>query len=218
VDAVRDAVSRLSPDVVLLDVEFRRSDESLIPELSRKHPASRVIVLVDHGEDECALRSLLAASRGRLSQDAVALLDDCCLVSLRSSALGCLPKGSDPERVLAAVRTVVSGEIVAAPWLAVAVQADQRDKTVPVWSREQPITGRELEVIAAVAEGLSNKDVAERLGIKEQTVKNHLGRIMRKLGLNSRLEIGLFAARHRVAVRDRPRSAKRGAARNQGRQ
>lgn len=200
---IRKTVRTMQPDVVLLDVSFRQRDESLVPELNSVQPKSRVLVLVDHEEDECALRSLMAASKGAgLSEEAVELLADCCLVSLRSSAWGCLPKGSQPDRVLTAIRAVAAGEIAAAPWLAALLSRDDGMGRVPRWQRERPITRRELQVIALVAQGLSNKGVASRLGIREQTVKNHIGRIMKKLGLESRLEIGLFAVKHNVALRD----------------
>ena len=63
------------------------------------------------------------------------------------------------------------------------------------------MTARELEVISLVAEGLSNKQVAERLGIREQTVKNYLVQISKKLGVKSRLEIGLAAVKHNLVIR-----------------
>jgi hypothetical protein len=63
-----------------------------------------------------------------------------------------------------------------------------------------------------LAQGHSNQEVAQELGIREQTVKNHLGSIMKKLGLNSRLEVGLFAAKKNMILRQpskgpRPRGA-----------
>ena len=63
------------------------------------------------------------------------------------------------------------------------------------------MTARELEVISLVAEGLSNKQVAKQLDIQEQTVKNYLVQISKKLGVNSRLEIGLAAVKHNLAIR-----------------
>ena len=61
------------------------------------------------------------------------------------------------------------------------------------------VSARELEVIEAVAEGLENKQIAARLGISEQTVKNHLARIMEKLGVHSRVAVaGLAIRRHLV--------------------
>lgn len=202
VEEVRDAVARLRPDVVLLDIALRRRDESLVPELAAEYPETRTVVLVDHSEEECALRYFLSdGGKTRLTDAAIDMLDDCCLVSLRASAWGCVSNSAEPEKILAAIRTVASDEIAAAPWLtAVLPQGDRRSRQ-PKPPSEQPVTARELEVISLVAEGLSNKQVAEQLGIREQTVKNHLVQISKKLGVNSRLEIGLAAVRHNLSIR-----------------
>lgn len=98
---------------------------------------------------------------------------------------------------------MTSGEIAAAPWLAAVLNQESGRSRRPRPAGDQPVTARELEVISLVAEGLSNKEVARRLGIREQTVKNHLVQISKKLGVSSRLEIGLEAVRHHVAVRRR---------------
>jgi DNA-binding NarL/FixJ family response regulator len=204
VQEVRDEVARLRPDVVLLDTALRREDESLVPELAQEYPRTRTLMLVDHSEEECALRYFLSGSgKARLSGEALEILDDCCLVSLRASAWGCVPSSAEPERILKAIRAVTSGEIAAAPWLAAVLNQESGRSRRPRPAGDQPVTARELEVISLVAEGLSNKEVASRLGIREQTVKNHLVQISKKLGVSSRLEIGLEAVRHHVAVRRR---------------
>lgn len=202
---VRAAAAARRPDVVLLDVAFRKADPTLVPDLTAG--GSRVIVLVDHSEDECAFHQLATAAAGRkLSPDALDMLDDCCLVSLRASAYGCLPKGATPERLLGAIRRVLAGEIAAAPWLRATLEHYPPRRTVgPRAAR--PITRRELEVIALVAQGLGNRDIGKRLGIREQTVKNHINRITGKLGVRRRVEIGLFALKHNLRLRDDGRAA-----------
>ncbi len=198
---VREAVDRLRPHVLLMSVGHRRRDESLVPSVARDHPECNILILVDHTHDDCVLSCLGDGAESlHLSDQALEMLDECCLVSLRLSARGCLYKGSQPDQVLEAIRAVASGEIAAAPWLAALFSPRAHGGAVRL-SDEQPVTLRELEVVAHVAEGLSNKEIARRLGIREQTVKNHLGRIMRKLGLGSRLEIGLFALKHNVTIR-----------------
>lgn len=207
IDEVREKVAELSPQVLLLDVAFRRADESLIPELAERHPGTRTLVLVDHSDDECALRYYLS-EKGRvsLSAEAIEILDDCCLVSLRGSAWGCVSNDSEPDRIVEAIRTVAAGHITAAPWLGYL----RRNRLKSPRSRlpdRQPVTARELEVIALVAEGLSNKEAAARLGLREQTVKNHLTRIAAKLGAKGRLQIGLEAVKRNLAVRRRSERA-----------
>jgi DNA-binding NarL/FixJ family response regulator len=96
---------------------------------------------------------------------------------------------------------VASGEIAAGPWLDAIVQA--RANEAPSFSQDGPnrISARELEIITLVARGLENKEIAQHLGIREQTVKNHLGRVMRKVGVRNRQELALFAVKqHLVPV------------------
>ncbi len=185
-DALRDF-----PDAVLvLDVRHRRADPRLIPRITQGHPDVRVLVYVAHTAEACVIRHLLAAGgRAQLSPEAVYLVDECCLTSLREQAHGCLPSEAGAEEVVRAVRAVAAGEVVAASWLA-AVHGYGLDP------ENKPITPRELEVMALVAQGLGNKAIARQLGIKEQTVKNHLARLMEKMGLSNRVQVGLMASRY----------------------
>jgi DNA-binding NarL/FixJ family response regulator len=194
---VRQAVEQHRPHLLLLDVAYRREDPGLIPGIAQDHPDTRVLVYVNHSADECGVREMLAlGGRSRLSAEALSKLDDCCLMSLRQQAMGCVGTGSTPEMVLEAVRTVARGEIAAAPWLSSVVHSLQEGGG----PSEKPISARELDVMGLLAEGLNNKQIARKLDIREQTVKNHVTRLMEKLGVKSRLEVGLLAARHRLRV------------------
>jgi DNA-binding NarL/FixJ family response regulator len=198
-DDLRGSVAQDPPDVLLLDVALRRADPQLIGDVTELHPNTRVLVYVDHSPEDCAVRHMLElGGRARLSPEALARLDDCCLTSLRQRAHGCLGTGVDPAMVVRSVRSVAAGWVAAAPWLA----ALARTIHAPDGARrdESPITVRELEVMTLLAEGLSNKLIAERLGIREQTVKNHVTRTMEKLGLQNRTEVGLMAARHHLRL------------------
>jgi DNA-binding NarL/FixJ family response regulator len=201
VEDVRALVEGTSPDVLLLDVELRRADPELLPDLAASHSATKVLVYVDHSPEECALRHMLElGGKAHLSRDALARLDDCCLTSLRQSALGCVGAGVDLLSVVNAVRAVARGEVAAAPWLACLARIVHGP---PDKAREgSPISVRELEVMTLLAEGLSNKQIARRLGIREQTVKNHVTRTMEKLGVENRTEVGLLAARHNLRLID----------------
>jgi DNA-binding NarL/FixJ family response regulator len=194
------AVAEHEPNVLLLDVKHRRADAGLIPGLCADHPNLHVLVLVDHSADECGIRHLLSVGgRAKLAPEALARVDDCCLTSLRQMALGCLAAGSTPESVLSAVRAVSRGEIAAAPWLTT-VAASLAGGTDE--QGHAPISARELEVMALLAEGLSNKQIARQMEIREQTVKNHVGHLMEKLGVASRLEAGLLAAKQHLTLTD----------------
>lgn len=198
-DEIVPAVQRLHPNVVVVEAQFQRDDPGLVRRIVDRAPDSRVIVMVEHSDEECILRSLLANQRGwRLSPDAFEKLNECCLVSLRASARGCIPKSASTDRLVGTIRAVAAGDIAAGPWLTaqqleVAGNGSEKNGKLP------RISARELEVIGAVAEGLENKEIAARLGISEQTVKNHLARIMEKLGVRSRVELAGLAIRQHLA-------------------
>jgi DNA-binding NarL/FixJ family response regulator len=200
-DDIRTLVGTDPPDVLLLDVGIRRSDPQLLGDLVDTHPGTRILVYVDHSPQDCALQHMLElGSRARLSPEALSKLDDCCLTSLRQRAQGCLGTGVPADVVVRSVRSVAAGEVAAAPWLASLAQTIHAPAGK---AREQsPISVRELEVMTLLAEGLTNRQIAERLGIQEQTVKNHVTRTMEKLGVRNRTEVGLIAARHNLRLVD----------------
>jgi len=189
-----EALGRHPSAVLVLDVQYRRADPDLVPRLVRDFPDARILVLVDHAADRCVVRDLLEGDgRAQLSHDAICLVDECCLTSLRQQAHGCLPAEAQPDEVVRAVRGAAAGEIVAAPWLAAA----HRHRTNgDAHEESKAITPRELEVMVLVAEGLGNKSIARQLGIREQTVKNHLARLMTKMGLSNRVQVGIAATRY----------------------
>lgn len=189
-----------SPDVVLLESDFQRAERDLMSDMLAHQPTLAVLVCVEHSDDECALRHLTGNGSGvRLSEEAMEKLNDCCLIGLRAHARGCIPGGSEPEQILEAVRHAYLGEVVAAPWLQALLPASL-DHRHGIGQRPERITGREVEVIELVGEGMSNREIADRLGIREQTVKNHIGRVLRKLQLRNRMELVVFAVRHRLAA------------------
>jgi DNA-binding NarL/FixJ family response regulator len=200
-----EALDRHHPQVLILDVCFRRADETLLPILAERYSGCSVLVYVEHSSEHCALRHLPAlGNEAHLSDDAVRMLDECCLTSLKDGVRGCLPHEVEPDSLLRAVRAVAAGEIAAAPWLTAVVRMGVSDRDPERAPRA--ITPRELEVIALVAKGFGNKQIGRRLGIREQTVKNHVTRAMEKLGLNSRLEIGLLAVRMNLELTGDSRS------------
>lgn len=190
-DEVLPAIDRWQPDVLILDTDFERVRSGFIRSIRDARPSTGILVMVNHSDDECTIRSMLADSSGpRFSDDAVSKLSECCLMALRSSARGCVPKTAEPERLVSAIRTVSAGGVAAGAWLGSMV--GRMSESAPDAGR---ITGRELEIISHVARGLENKEIAVELEIAEQTVKNHLSRVMKKLGLRNRQEVVLFAIR-----------------------
>ncbi len=200
IESLHDVLDRHTPDVLLLDVRFRRADSTLLPELARRHPSCKVLMYVAHTAQQCALRHLLrAGGRAQLSPGALRRIDECCLTSLRGHARGCLPSEANTAEVIQALTTVAAGQVAAAPWLSAFAEVGLRGG-----SARPAITVRELEVMALLAKGLGNKAIGKELGIREKTVKNHAARLMAKLGLTSRAQVGVVAARYHVRVTDPP--------------
>jgi len=196
VDQVESTVTELAPDILILDSHFQQVDDKLVPQLTSNHPECKILVMVDHTDEGCTLRSLLAGPRQHwLEDDALKTIQECCLLALRESARGCLPKGSTPERLIAALQAVAAGEVWTGPGLASYWMHSIRP---PDPDSNNRITARELEVIELVVSGLSNREVAQQLELSEQTVKNYTARIMDKLGVRNRVELVLYAIRERL--------------------
>ncbi|MGV3733206.1 MAG: response regulator [Microcella sp.] len=140
-------------------------------------------------------------------------LDDAALRAIRAGASGFLLKDAEPEFLLAAIRAVHGGHAVVAPGAITdllvhvggsvdarrartpAELSAARDAVLPTLSK------REREIFTAIAEGLSNAEIAVREFVSEATVKSHVGRILAKLGLRDRVQVVLFAHDHGLLPR-----------------
>ncbi|KRD12144.1 MULTISPECIES: response regulator transcription factor [unclassified Streptomyces] len=173
-DAAITGVAALEPDLVLMDVRMPGLDGLAATEhLCAQPDGPRILVVTTFDLDEYAYAALRAGANGFLVKDAPA------------------------EEILVTVRAVLRGEVMVAPSLtrrlverfvrqAPASAAAQR-------ARLAALTEREREVLALVARGLANGEIAERLFVGETTVKTHLGRILTKLGLRDRVHAVIFA-------------------------
>lgn len=177
VEAV-ERVKELKPDVLLLDLMMpRKNGLEVLKELSETETGVLPILLTAAIEREETVEALRLGARG---------------VILKDSATQMLYK---------CIRAVMNGEIwVGRERMADVMQALRRIEKVPATdtSPASRLTPRELQVIAAILEGASNKDVGKQHGLSEQTVKNHLSNIFDKLGVSNRLEMALYAVHHRL--------------------
>lgn len=127
--------------------------------------------------------------------------DEHVLAALRAGASGFLGKVAKPETVIEAIRIVARGESLLSPTatrsLIERVLREPRGEQAPDQQRRQitldGLTEREREVMALVAEGLSNDDIADRLAISSHTVKTHVNRAMMKLGAHDRAQLVTIA-------------------------
>ncbi len=173
---------QLKPDVVLLDLAMPRfSGQEALKGLSSL-PSVRTIVLAAVVDREQIVDVFQQGARG---------------VVLKESATQILIKS---------IHSVMAGQYwVGRESVASIVQA-LRDvapsPTGEVKRKSFGLTPRELEIVAAIVAGCTNKDIAEKFVLSEQTVKHHLTNIFDKLGVSNRLELALFATHHRMVNPD----------------
>ena len=122
-------------------------------------------------------------------------LDEYVFEALRAGATGFLVKHTEPAELIRAVRTVAEGEALLSPGVTRRLIAEfaGRAKEPPASSRLDALTAREREMVAVVAEGLSNDEIAERLFLSPATVKTHVNRAMTKLGARDRAQLVVLA-------------------------
>jgi DNA-binding NarL/FixJ family response regulator len=183
-DAVR-LVELYQPDVVLMDVRMP---------------------VLDGIEATRAIASSPAGSETRVLILTTFDLDEYAFSALRAGASGFLLKDVPPTELVGAIRTVARGDAVVSPRVTRRLLEEYSDKLpdlstngggTPSAGDAHPalaqLTDREREVLLAVADGLSNAEIAERLYVSEATVKSHVGRLLAKLGLRDRVQAVVFA-------------------------
>ncbi|MEU9172962.1 response regulator transcription factor [Streptomyces sp. NPDC048420] len=117
--------------------------------------------------------------------------------ALRAGAAGHLPEGATADELVAAVRVVAAGDVVVSPGLTRALIDAVRNQRAleshPPGNRLDTLTGRERDVLTAVASGDSNSEIADRLSIAPTTVKSHVSSILTKIGARGRVQAVVFA-------------------------
>ena len=170
-----DACLATPPDVLLTDIEMPRMDGiTMMGKLLQREKNVAPVVLTTHEEDDIVFRAI------------------------KTGALGYLLKTSTPAEVIEAVRLAAKGEAKLTPRIAAMVLGDFRRVSGDFKADETSLyvlSDRENEILDLIGEGLRNKDIADRLGIAEKTVKNHVSSILRALQVNSRTEAAILATK-----------------------
>lgn len=157
-----------APELALVDLLLPDMDGIQLTALLRQRwPELRVLLLTSVAEVQRARAALDAGAQGYLLKDASA------------------------DFLIAALRAAARGEVVLAPSLAAALRR-QSNEPDPV----AELSLRERDVLQLIAEGRSNADIAQALGIGETTVKTHVGNLLAKLALNDRTQVAVFAWRN----------------------
>lgn len=168
-DAVEKARA-LQPDVILMDLNMPvKSGLEATAEIIRENPEARILVLTSFG-DEANVST-----------------------AIQSGALGYLLKNTPAPELLYNIRGVAMGNLTLGPEVARTIKQNLRLPTDPPPSPVPELTGRELEVLRGVAQGKSNEEIAQTLGIEKSTVRSHVSTILNKLELENRTQAALYA-------------------------
>jgi DNA-binding NarL/FixJ family response regulator len=175
--AATELAATTVPDIILMDVRMpKRSGIEACVAIKEVAPTARIIMLT-------------------VSDEEADLYD-----AVKNGASGYLLKDSSIDEVAQAIRVVADGQSLISPSMAIKLldEFKQMSRTDRQQVPTPRLTERELEVLKLVAQGLNNREIAKRLFISENTVKNHVRNILEKLQLHSRMEAVMYAVREKL--------------------
>ena len=199
VSEVLERCKTTAPDVLVVSMNLPdQREEAMVPLLLRKRPGLKIVALSDRGVGNCVV--LNPPSRRRSTARPFTpcpVGTDCLAIAAAQGASATVRRDADPEDLFRAIRAAAAGQ----SWFDTRTTANVPASGSPAEDQfEQGLSKRELDVAALLAEGLSNKEISSALAISEPTVKKHVGHILDKLGLQDRLQAGLYIARHPLMV------------------
>ncbi|GGV27984.1 DNA-binding response regulator [Kitasatospora herbaricolor] len=185
-EAVR-LVARYEPDVVLMDLRMPRCDGvEATRRIRAEHPATEVVILTTYADDESLFPALQAGARGYLTKDAGGEEIARAVADVRSGAAGLSPQIQ--RRLLERLSAGAPEE-----------RAPDRPPHALPSVLPDGLTTREAEVLALIAEGLSNAEIAGRLFVSPATVKTHINNLFAKTAVRDRAQAVTYAFRHGIA-------------------
>jgi two-component system response regulator DevR len=173
-DAALEEVARLKPAVVVMDVRMPgRSGIEACREIRSGFPETHVLMLTSFADDEALFTSIMAGASGYVLKQI---------------------RGND---LVGAIRQVAAGHSLLDPQVTERVLARLRGEVVTPGDIINDLTPQERKILALVAEGLTNRQIAERVHLADKTVKNYVSNILMKLGLERRAEVAAFVAKRK---------------------
>ncbi|MDX2707539.1 response regulator transcription factor [Streptomyces sp. PA03-6a] len=166
----------LRPDVAILDVRLPDGDGiGVCRELRSRMPGLACLMLTSFDDDDALLDAIMAGAAGYVLKQI---------------------KGSD---LVSAVRTVASGQSMLDPATTARLMNSLREQEQPPEPQDEALAGltpREREILELIGEGLTNRQIGRRLFLSEKTVKNHISRMLGKLGVERRIQAAVLATQH----------------------
>ena len=168
-----DLAKRMNPDLILLDINMKGMNGLETMKAIKQEDVDSMILMLTVSDNE-----------------------DDVLTALRIGADGYLLKDMEPEDILESIHKALHGTVVISDRLTQLLAKALRDEEKLDESTElSPLTTREQQILEQIANGMSNKRIAEALGISEGTVKVHVKHLLKKLNLHSRTEAAVWALR-----------------------
>ncbi len=177
-DEAMSVIDAAAPDVVLVDVPQEADAADAVRRMHQGAPDSPLVVLGGEDDDASIIEAMEVGATAHVAEVA------------------------EPAELVATIRRVAEGEdplkdeLIARPDLVERILDNVRDTIMADREAMNPLTTRELEILALVAGGLRNREVAQTLGVSEQTVKNHLSTVLHKFGVPNRTQAVSYAVRH----------------------
>lgn len=163
----------LNPDIVVLDINLPdKNGVEITKEMKQNYKETKILILTMHSHKEYFMSAI------------------------REGADGYLLKDAPSEQVVEAIRTIMRGESVIHPVMTKKLLSFHHEDEKQ--SKESELTEREKEVLVCLVEGLSNREVGEKLFISEKTVKIHVSKIFRKLAVKSRSQAVIHAVQQNL--------------------
>ena len=173
----REAIEKtrsLQPDVIMLDLAMPgMGGLEAIPIIIQENPEMRILVLTSYADDDQVVQAI------------------------RSGALGYLRKDSSPDELVSTIHTVYLNRMSLPPDLARKMMLKSQETEIE--PSPGGLTERELDVLRCVAQGYSNKQIATELTVSTTTVRTHVSNLLRKLNLENRTQLALYARQHNLS-------------------
>lgn len=172
-DEALEILKTCKPDVILMDINMPNKNGIAVTGIVKeKYPDIRILILTMHNHDEYFISAI------------------------KEGADGYLLKDSPSDQVVDAIRTVAKGESVIHPQMTKKLLSMHQQGSQE--KENNALTDREKDVLMCLVEGLSNKEIADRLYISDKTVKIHVSKIFKKLDVKSRSQVVIHAVQHKL--------------------